>query len=420
MRLLSLAACLSLAATPAFAQTDELLRELVSDSPEILAARDEAAAAQAELWAARGQLFPQVRVEAFTQSIEETLRLDGLPGELTQTRDPRAVSAIVDQALFTSGRISGSIGAAKATSSSAAHTRDATRQDVLLEGASAIADVVRDRAILRVRRENEAIVRQRLDESVARRRAGLATTTDVRQSEARLALATADAIAANGALERSEALFLRVFGKRPPESLTLPTASRPLPRSLEEALDTAFDRSPDLGASDDRVRAARQNVRAERGSLLPQFTVTASASTIDNERFGIELGEAEQYAVTVNGRWNLLSGGSGYARTRAAKRRADAARRTHVVTERRVRESTISAWTTLLTTRSSVSARQAQADAASVAAEGVAAEFRSGRRTRLDVLDADQERSDAQVALVLAQRDHAVAKFALLRATGQL
>ncbi|MEM6747906.1 MAG: TolC family protein [Pseudomonadota bacterium] len=420
MRLLSLAACLSLAAAPAFAQTDELLRELVSDSPEILAARDEAAAAQAELWAARGQLFPQVRVEAFTQSIEETLRLDGLPGELTQTRDPRAVSAIVDQALFTSGRISGSIGAAKATSSSAAHTRDATRQDVLLEGASAIADVVRDRAILRVRRENEAIVRQRLDESVARRRAGLATTTDVRQSEARLALATADAIAANGALERSEALFLRVFGKRPPESLTLPTASRPLPRSLEEALDTAFDRSPDLGASDDRVRAARQNVRAERGSLLPQFTVTASASTIDNERFGIELGEAEQYAVTVNGRWNLLSGGSGYARTRAAKRRADAARRTHVVTERRVRESTISAWTTLLTTRSSVSARQAQADAASVAAEGVAAEFRSGRRTRLDVLDADQERSDAQVALVLAQRDHAVAKFALLRATGQL
>ncbi|MEM9284530.1 MAG: TolC family protein [Pseudomonadota bacterium] len=420
MRLLSLAACLSLAAAPAFAQTDELLRELVSDSPEILAARDEAAAAQAELWAARGQLLPQVRVEAFTQSIEETLRLDGLPGELTQTRDPRAVSAIVDQALFTSGRISGSIGAAKATSSSAAHTRDATRQDVLLEGASAIADVVRDRAILRVRRENEAIVRQRLDESVARRRAGLATTTDVRQSEARLALATADAIAANGALERSEALFLRVFGKRPPESLTLPTASRPLPRSLEEALDTAFDRSPDLGASDDRVRAARQNVRAERGSLLPQFTVTASASTIDNERFGIELGEAEQYAVTVNGRWNLLSGGSGYARTRAAKRRADAARRTHVVTERRVRESTISAWTTLLTTRSSVSARQAQADAASVAAEGVAAEFRSGRRTRLDVLDADQERSDAQVALVLAQRDHAVAKFALLRATGQL
>ncbi|MEO1656603.1 MAG: TolC family outer membrane protein [Pseudomonadota bacterium] len=420
MRLLSWAACLSLTVAPAIAQTDELLRELVDVSPEVLAARDEAAAAKAELWAARGEFLPQVRIEAFAQSLEETLRIDGAAGELTATRDPRAVSAIVDQALFTSGRISGSIGAAKATSASAAHNRDATRQDVLLEGASAIADIVRDRAILQVRRENEAIVRRRLDESVARRRAGLATTTDVRQSEARLALATAEAIAANGALERSEALFIRVFGKQAPEGLTLPAASRPMPRSLDEALSTAFDRNPDLSASDDRMRAARQNVRAERGALLPQFNVTASASTIDNERFGIELGEAEQYSVTVNGRWNLLSGGSGYARTRAAKQRANAARRTHEVTERRVRETTIAAWADLLTARSSVSARQAQADAASVAAEGVAAEFRSGRRTRLDVLDADQERSDAQVALVAAQRDHAVAKFALLRATGQL
>ena len=420
MRLLSLALCVSLAAAPAAAQTERLLRELVDDSPEVLAAQDEAAAAKAELWAARGQVLPQVRVEAFTQSLEETLRLDGIAGEFTQNRDPRAVSAIVDQAVFTSGRIAGSIGAAKANSESAAHTRNATRQDVILDGASAIADVVRDRAIMQVRSENERTVRRRLDESVARRRAGLATTTDVRQSEARLALATAEKIAADGNLRRSEALFLRVFGKPAPQGLTLPKVARPLPRSLDEALETAFDHNPDLGASDNQVRAARQNVKAERAALLPQFNVTASASTIDNERFGIELGEAEQYAVTLNGRWNLFSGGSSYQRTKAARRRASAARRSHEVTERLVRESTIAAWATMLTARSSVSARRAQADAASVAAEGVAAEFRSGRRTRLDVLDADQERSDAQVALVSAQRDQSVAEFAMLRAIGQL
>ncbi|MEO1041053.1 MAG: TolC family protein [Pseudomonadota bacterium] len=420
MRLLSLALGLSLIAAPAAAQTESLLRELVDESPEILAAEDEAAAAKADLWAARGQLLPQVRVEAFTQSLEETLRLDGVPGELTQTRDPRALSAVVDQALFTSGRIAGSIGAAKATSTSVAYDSNATRQDVILEGASAIADVVRDRAILEVRRENESVVRRRLDESVARRRAGLATMTDVRQSEARLALATAEKIAADSALDRSEAFFIRVFGKLAPQGLTLPRASRPMPQSLDEALKTAFDNSPDLGASDNRRRAAKQNVRAERGAYLPQFNVTASASTIDNERFGVELGEAEQYAVTLNGRWDFFTGGSGYSSTRAAKRRASAASRVHQLTQRRVRETTIAAWSDMLAARSSVRARMAQTDAASVAAEGVAAEFRTGRRTRLDVLDADQERSDAHVALVAAQRDQAVAEFAMLRAMGQL
>ena len=73
-----------------------------------------------------------------------------------------------------------------------------------------------------------------------------------------------------------------------------------------------------------------------------------------------------------------------------------------------------------MTTRSSVRARHAQVDAATIAARGVAAEYRTGRRTRLDVLDADREQSDAEAALVAAQRDLAVAEFAMLRVMGSL
>lgn len=420
MRLLSALTIIALAVSSASADTDELLKGLVSSSPDVAAAKAQAEAARAELWEARGARLPQIRLEATAGTLEETLRINGVPGELTGTRDPASAQAVIEQAIFTSGRIGGSIGAAKAEASRAGHSFQGVRQDIILTGAIAIADLVRDRAILRERQTNESVVQGRLDESQARRRAGLATDTDVRQSEARLAQARAERIASEGSLARSQAVFTRVFGVAPTADLTLPRAPLPMPNTLDEALVLAFDENPDLAASEDRQRSAMQAVRAERGGLLPQVSVNATAAYIENERFGVELGEAEQYAVTLNGRWDVFRGGSGYARTRAAKKQASAAKAMTQAMRRRVRENTITAWADLQTRRASILAREAQASAALIASQGVDAEFRSGRRTRLDVLDADQEQTNAEVALLSARRDLAIAQFALLRAIGQL
>lgn len=404
----------------AAAQTEALLAELIAQSPELAAAKAEAEARRAEVWAARGQALPQLRVEAQTGSVDETFTVEGFPGELSATRDPSSAAATVEQVLFTSGRVGGAIGAAKAQAQQAETVSEATRQDVILNGASAIAAVVRDRAILDERRTNEHVVASRLRESEARRSAGLATNTDVRQSEARLALASAERIEAEARLSQSEAAFLRLFGFEAPDRLAMPRPGLALPADLQVAIDRATRSNPDLVAAQYGRVAAREAVRSERGRILPQVSVNASAGYADEQRFGIELGEAEQYAVTLNGRWEIFNGGSGHAMTRAAKRRETAARQQLVAAERRVREQTIRAWTNVLAGCSVLEAREAQAEAAALAAEGVAAEFRNGRRTRLDVLDADRERTEADVAVVTARTQLAVAEFELLRAMGSL
>ena len=400
--------------------TSTLLRELVQENPALAASNREAEAAQADLWAARGSRLPQLRIEGSASTLEETLRVNGGPGSLTGTREPLGATAVVEQALFTSGRIGGSVGVARAQARGAKLSVDQARQDLLVQGAAAIADVVRDRSVLAERRRNEETVGSRLAESVARRKAGLATNTDVQQSEARLAQAEAERIAAQGALLRSEAAFLRLFDKRPTDDLLLPTSPAAMPDNLQVALDQALANNPDLGVSEQQAEAARQGVKQARGAYLPQVSLNASAGYIDNERFGIDLGQAEQYTLSVQGSWALFDGGSSFARTRAAKRRRDAATSGLEQARRLVREQTIGAWTNMLASRSAVRAREAQAVAAASAAEGVSAEFRSGRRTRLDVLDADRERTNADVALIAARRDLAVAEYSLLRAMGQL
>ncbi|NNU16153.1 TolC family protein [Parvularcula sp. ZS-1/3] len=404
---------------PAAAQ-DDLLAELVKTSPALAVAEEEAKAARADLWAARGSRLPQLRVEAQAGTLEETFRINGVPGELSATRDPAGATATLEQTVFASGRIGGAIGAAKAQASGAELQYNAARQDLILAGVTAIADVVLARAVLSERRDNEAVIRSRLDESTARRTAGLATRTDVRQSEARVALASAERIAAEGQLAQAEARFERVFGKAAPSTLAIPKASAPLPSDLQSAVDRALTSNPDLAASVAGRKAAEQAVRSERGALLPQVSVRGTASYAENERFGIELGEAEQFAVTLNGRWDIFRGGSGYASTRAAKRRARGADERVRDTRRIVREQTVAAWTGLITARAAAQAREAQVLAARLSAEGVAAEFSSGRRTRLDVLDADREETLAEVGLLTTRRDLAIAEFALLRAVGGL
>lgn len=412
-------AALSLVSGAAYAD-NALLAQLVETNPALRAVHAEVEAARADLWSARGQRLPQLRVEAQSGRLEETFTVDGAPGDLTATRDPQSAAAVVDQALFTSGRIGGAINAAKAEAQQAEHHYNAARQDLILAGATTMSDYVRDLRIVEERRINEQVVRERLQESQARREVGLATVTDIRQSQARLALAEAERITAEAVLHRSEAAFARLFGSMPDASLVLPAAPVVLPNSLDQALAIATRESPDLAAQASGEHAARQNVRSERGRLLPQVSLNAQATYAEEERFGIELGEAEQYGVFLQGRWDIFSGGSGYARTRAAKRRALAQEERTRNIGRVVREQTIAAWSDVLAGRSVVLARKTQVQAASIAAEGVEAEFRNGRRTRLDVLDADREATDAEVGLLSAQRDLIVAEFALLRAIGRL
>jgi len=55
-----------------------------------------------------------------------------------------------------------------------------------------------------------------------------------------------------------------------------------------------------------------------------------------------------------------------------------------------------------------------------VALDGVRQEQQYGARTTLDVLDAERELFDANVRLVIAKRDRAVAAYSVLAVTGDL
>lgn len=417
-----IAAALLLLISMAQAQDQNDLYSLLASNPEMSAAEALSEAAQGDLAEARGGRLPQLRIEGQIGRLEQsfTIPVNGQNQTFDQTTDPMAVRATLEQAVFTSGVLSGAINVAKANAGAAKFSEAATRQNVILSGATAMANLVQARGILTVRRQNEETISQRLEESRSRFGAGLATKTDVLQSESRLAAATADRVMAESRLRSSEEEFVRVFGQTPPLDLMLPTLPNALPADLEEVIWLAEKEGPILEAQRQSSEAARYAVREARGRSLPQVSLSAEASTAAEQAVAQFTGDTESYGVFLNVSVDLFNGGANRARARAAKSRSKAAKFQLEQTRRDVRQAVIDSWTMRRAALSSIKARQGQVLAAQQSRDGVVREAEANRRTRLDVLDAELELANAQVSRLEAERDAVVAEFTILALVGRL
>lgn len=87
---------------------------------------------------------------------------------------------------------------------------------------------------------------------------------------------------------------------------------------------------------------------------------------------------------------------------------------------RTVQTSVTQAWQQLAVSRAGIVSRSDQVRASLVAVEGVRLEEQVGARTRLNVLNAEQQLLNARVALVTSRRDELVASYGLLASMGRL
>jgi outer membrane protein len=115
----------------------------------------------------------------------------------------------------------------------------------------------------------------------------------------------------------------------------------------------------------------------------------------------------------------IYQGGEPGARIRQAQAIEGQTLEQAIGTERFVVAQTRSAWATYQAASEAISSQQTAVKANELALEGARAEQRVGTRTVLDVLNAEQELLNSQVALVTARRDQYVAGFQLLNAMGQ-
>lgn len=327
----------------------------------------------------------------------------------------------ITQPIFRGGQTYAEIGKAKANVRAGRASLIATEQTVLLMAVTAYMDVVRDTAIVNLRRQNVATLRKARDGTALEFKAGSLTRTDVAQSEARLAAAEAGLTAAEGQLAISHANYLQAIG-RPAESLEETPTLPPLPKSETEAADFAGKANPALIEAREHERAASYAVDSAFGAMLPNMSVTGGYSYSQGSQTSALGTGMVVHGLGVSGTLNvpIYQGGAEHAAVRKARELHAQADLTISLTDRQVRQAVASAWHSYLAAEASIASNVATAKADEIAFTGVGKERRAGGRTILDLLNAQQELLNAQVAVVSARRDTVVAAYQLLSASGQL
>jgi outer membrane protein len=407
------------ALTAANASADTLREALLTTyeaNPTLTAQREALKATDATVAIAKAQGRPQLSA---TVGLNKDLARSGIL-ETGGHGPTLSVGADLSMPLFTGGRISNSIQAAKTRVEAGRATLRGVEGDVFTDAVAAYMDVIRDRAIVELSGNNVKVLETNLQATQDRFEIGDVTKTDVAQSQARLELGRANLASARGTETASEQEYRRVIGHDPGD-LAPPPPLPPLPSTADEAVRIALSNNPDIEAINREALAAGYDVRVARAQRLPSLSAGVSETYV-NEFGGHIAGVPStggQTTAGLNATIPIYQGGEPAARIRQAQAFEGQTLEQAVGTERTVVAQARSAFATYMAAQEAIASQETAVKANELALEGARAERSVGTRTVLDVLNAEQELLNSQVALVTARRDEYVAGFQLLNAMGQ-
>lgn len=338
--------------------------------------------------------------------------------------DMLSASAVISQPVFNGFSTVNSVKSADSMVRAEQNNLYNVEQSVFLEASTAYLDVVRDEAIVELQKNNEKLLKKRLDETRERFNVGEVTRTDVSQAQARYSQAKADRIASEGTLQASKAVYARVIGQAPKDVSTPKNLNEFIPASFEEALEYTKANNYSIRYAKDLLNSRTYNVAANNGALLPSITLDGSATTSkgdasNNGAYNRDTKTDEiQWGVNMN--IPLYTAGETRAKIRQSKYQKWQAQELVLEAERQAVSDVTSAWELMTSNKAQIQSIKDQVKANEIALDGVQKEEALGNRTILDVLDAYQELLNSNVNEVKARRDYYVAAMQVLLSMGKL
>ncbi len=372
------------------------VRAAVETSPELAqsATRLEVAAANED--AAKGAFLPQVSVGINARSE----RIDSDIADVTPYLR-------ISQLLYDGGAASGDLAAAEANVLKSRGDQLQTAAATALSAIEAYVVVLDRRKLLEIATDNVAVHEELVHQITERSQQGAGSNADVQAARSRMADARTRLADAKARLDRANAQFRELFGSAP-GVLQPPVEAPKLSRTdAEIVMDSLQVR---------RADAALLSARAEQAAALarrqPDVRVAAFADRDDgnNANFGVDL--------SFN--YELDSTGQRRALITAAEARVKESEFEREAVIRNIRRELEFVRTDQQAGAERLQAARvaAQANANSVAA--ARAQFTIGRRSLIEILDAQHDYVNAQERLILAEQSYFLTNYAVLSLTGDI
>jgi outer membrane protein len=405
--------------------TDAWAMALQSDGT-LAAAHSDREAAEADQSAALRQRWPALDLNGTYTQFEHAPSLDiatptgQLQAPIWRHDGYALAGADLSVPLWTSGKVSGAIGAAAAGARGANALEVRSTTDLKLAVAESYVAVFRARRALDVAKSNVTSLKAHADDVQVMYDKQAVAQSDVLAAQVALANATQQRLRTGNALRLATAAYNRWVGQpldRSPdldEPSATPSAGAAEP--LDQLIAQAIERRPELAAVSAQQDSLEQAARSERAQGLPQVVLHAGYNHVDNQIL-----DRENFAsIGIGFQWRLFDSGQLQARTSALRSRAHAAEQRLADLRSQVRLDVETAFYN----REEADARIHAASAAVAQAEEnvrIARElYSSGLGINNQVLDAETLRVVAITNRDDARFDVLIAEYRLQRAIGGL
>ena len=395
-------------------------------NPTLTGARANQRAVDEDVPLARANGLPSASVTASynEQIVRQEQRFGFDPSSTTSiiVTPPRSVAGqgSVNVPLYSGGTVRNAVNAAKLRVEAGQNNLRGTESALFSQIVAAYMDVIRDSQIVLLNRQNVGALEVNLRASRDRFEVGDLTRTDVAQSESRLALARSSLEQSQAQLVTSKENYVALVGDVP-DALEPPPPLPGLPTTPDLAASIALADNPDVRSAQKNRDAARYDVKAARGAVMPRLSLFTQGSYTDylgTEDARISTPYVKNAQAGASLTIPLYQGGRPGAQQRQAAARESAAAERIVEVERNIIAQVRGAYASWQASLRTIESNKTAVAASELSLEGVKAENSVGTRTVLDILNAEQEMLNARVQLVSAERNAYVAAFTLIAAMG--
>ncbi|KZY73460.1 hypothetical protein A3765_12910 [Oleiphilus sp. HI0130] len=270
----------------------------------------------------------------------------------------------------------------------------AQAEQLSLQIARAYTNVLNAQDVVRLSVENLKLHENTYDLVEARKKQGVADKADLTQMKGRLSRVKANLLAARNNLRDAETSYIQLTGTRPSNLVRPQIDSTYLPESNERATTLALANNQNLIASRLSAQASAANSDGLNAHYYPNLDIVADQTWKDH--VSGEQGHENEWRVLLEMNWNLYSGGRSNSKQKQARYQEEAARMRSNRIYREVQANVDSSWDAYMTLKQTLVHLQDYVDQSAESAKLYMAQFKAGRRTLLDLLDAQNELFEAR------------------------
>ncbi|WP_425079077.1 TolC family protein [Ruegeria denitrificans] len=372
------------------------VRQAVETSPTLAQSNTRMDIASANQDAAEGAFLPQI-------SLGINARSERVESDIADVSPYLRISQLV----YDGGAASGDLTAARARVLETRGDQIQTASATALAAIETYVLVLDQRKLLRIAADNVSVHEELVRQISERTAGGAGSNADVLTAQSRMADARTRLADARARTDRAEARYREVFGTFP-GSLPPPVPAPLLNRSDAQIVMN----SPQIRRADAGLLAAKAEWSAAQARRKPNVRVAAFANQDDTRdaNFGVDL--SFNYELDSTGQRRAA-----IAAAEAKVKEAEFAR------EQLVREIMRELGFIRSDQKAGAERLRAARIAASANADSVTAsraQFSIGRRSLIEILDAQRDYVNAQERLILAEQSYFLTNYAALSLTGDI